>query len=83
MLKTYELMDRHFGWEARPKPASERQVVDYLLTRALRSQSLVSLDSICRLDAKRKTAVGATIASRTRRGELLPVAVEGAEKIEH
>ena len=56
MLKTYELMDRHFGWDAKPKPASEREVVDYLLTRALRSQGLVSLDSICHLDAKRKAA---------------------------
>ena len=26
MLKTYELMDRHFGWEKRPRPATEREV---------------------------------------------------------
>src|SRR3546814_13550205 len=45
MLKTYELMDRHFGWEARPRPASEKQTLDYLLDRALRSQGVVSLDS--------------------------------------
>ena len=83
MLKTYELMDRHFGRGAKPKPASERQVVDYLLTRALRSQGLVSLVSICRLDARRKVAVRAAIKSRTRRGELLSVSVKGAEKIEH
>ena len=83
MLKTYELMDRHFGWNAKPKPASERQFVDYLLTRALRSQGLVSLDSICHLDAKRKAAVRASIESRTRHGKLLSVAVEGTEKIEH
>ena len=83
MLKTYELMDRHFGWSARPKPATDRQVSDYLLTRALRSQGLVSLDSICHLDAKRKEAARAAIETRTRRGELVPVAVEGAEKIEH
>ena len=44
MLKTYELMDRHFGWEAKPKPASERQIIDYILARALRSQGLVSLE---------------------------------------
>src|SRR5262245_8606275 len=29
MLKTYELMDRHFGWEKRPKPATERAILDY------------------------------------------------------
>ena len=83
MLKTYELTDRHFGWDARPKPASERQVVDYLLERALRSQGLVSLDSICHLDAKRKATVRATIEARVRRGTLTPVAIEGAEKVEH
>jgi len=83
MLKTYELMDRHFGWDAKPKAASEPQVVDYLLTRAIRSQGLVSLDSICHFDAKRKTAVRAAIESRVRRGQLIPVAIEGAEKVEH
>ena len=82
MLKTYELMDRHFGWGTRPKPASERQVVDYLLTRAPRSQGLISLDSICHLDAKRKAAVRAAIETRIRRSELTPVANEGAEKVE-
>jgi uncharacterized protein YcaQ len=83
MLKTYELMDRHFGWSAKPKAASERQVVDYLLTRALRSQGLVSLDSVCHLDAKRKAAVRAAIEARVKRGTLIPVVVEGAEKVEH
>src|SRR6185437_11649202 len=83
MLKTYDLMDRHFGWNAKPKPASERQVVDYLLTRALTSQGLVSLDSICHLDAKRKAAVRAAIETKIRRGELTPVAIEGAGKAEH
>ena len=83
MLKTYELMDRHFGWETKPKPASERQCTEYLLTRALRSQGLVSLDSICHLDAKRKGAVRAAIESRMRRGDLLAVVVEGVGKVEH
>jgi uncharacterized protein YcaQ len=83
MLKTYELMDRHFGWDAPPKPASERQTLDYLLDRALRSQGLVSLDSICHLDAKRKAPIRRLIESRMRRGELTPVAVEGGTKVEH
>jgi hypothetical protein len=83
MLKTYELMDRHFGWEKRPRPATERAVVEYLLDRALRSQGVVSLDSICFQDAPRKPAVRRLIEARVRRGQLAPVRIEGAEKVEH
>lgn len=83
MVKTYELMDRHFGWEKRPRPATERQVAAYLLDRALRSQGLVSLDSACYLDAKRKPAVKALIEARVKRRQLVPVHVEGAEKVQH
>jgi len=83
MLKTYELMTRHFGWDKLPKPASARDITAYLLDRALRSQGVVSLDSVCHLDAPRKPAVAALIASRVRRGELVPVAIESAGKQEH
>jgi hypothetical protein len=76
-------MDRHFGWDQPPKPATERQTLDYLLDRALRSQGLVSLDSICHLDAPRKAAVRRIIEGCLRRGLLVPVAVEGAGKTEH
>jgi uncharacterized protein len=83
MLKTYELMDRHFAWEKRPRPATERAIVEYLLDRALRAQGVVSLDSVCFQDAKRKPAVRRLIEARVRRKELLPVRIEGAEKVEH
>ncbi|WP_407117343.1 winged helix-turn-helix domain-containing protein [Bradyrhizobium sp. LMG 9283] len=83
MLKTYELMARHFGWDRPPKPASAREITAYLLDRALRSQGVVSLDSICHLDAPRKKPVARLIASRVRRGELVPVTIEGAGKQEH
>jgi uncharacterized protein YcaQ len=83
MLKTYELIERHFGWERPPKAATERQTLDYLLDRALRSQGLVSLDSICHLDARRKAAVRRVIEARVRRGHLVPIAVEAAGKTEH
>jgi uncharacterized protein YcaQ len=83
MLKTYALMDRHFGWEKRPRPASEREVLAYLLDRALRAQGIVSLDSVCHLDAPRKPAIRKLIERRVRRGELLPVAIEGSGKTEH
>jgi uncharacterized protein YcaQ len=83
MLKTYELVERHFGWERPPKPASEREIVEYRLDRALRTQGVVSLDSVCYLDAARKPAVRRLIEARLRRGALAPVAIEGAETIEH
>jgi uncharacterized protein YcaQ len=55
----------------------------YLLDRALRAQGLVSLDSICHLDAPSKPGVRRLIELRARRRELVPVAVEGAGKQEH
>lgn len=87
MLKTYELMERHFGWteqrDLKPKPATERQRLDYIIDRALRAQGVVSLDSICHLDAGRKGAVRERLESRVRRKQLVAVEVEGAGKTEH
>jgi uncharacterized protein YcaQ len=83
MLKTYELMTRHFGWEKPPKPASTAEIATYMLDRSLRAQGVVSLDSICHLDAPSKAAVRRVIEGRVRKKELLPVAVEGAGKQEH
>jgi uncharacterized protein YcaQ len=83
MLKTYELMARHFGWDKPPKSATLPEVTAYLLGRALRSQGVVSLDSICHLDAPNKKGVRREIDRRVRRGELVPIAIEGAGKQEH
>src|SRR5262249_46466666 len=83
MVKTYELMSRHFGWERPPKSASEREILNYLLDRAFRSQGMVSLDSVCYLDPRRKPAMRRLIGTRLRRGELVPVALEGTGKLEH
>jgi uncharacterized protein YcaQ len=83
MLKTYELMERHFGWDKPPKPASAKEMSDYLLDRALRSQGIVSLDSVCYLDARSKPVVRQLIESRVRRKELVPVELAGAGKQEH
>jgi uncharacterized protein YcaQ len=83
MLKTYELVTRHFGWERPPKPAPSADITAYLLDRALRSQGIVSLDSICHLDAPSKAAIRRLIEARVRRKELAPVALEGAGKQEH
>lgn len=83
MLKTYELTDRHFGWDNRPRPASEREVCEYMLDRALRAQGIISLDSVCYADAPRKPAVRKLIEQQVRRGALVPLAIEGAGKTEH
>jgi hypothetical protein len=83
MLKTYELTGRHFGWERPPPPASESEVTGYLLERALRSQGVVSLESACYMDARRKPAMRRQIERKVRRKELVPVALEGAGKLEH
>jgi uncharacterized protein len=83
MLKTYEMANRHFGWEKLPRAATERETVEYLLDRALRSQGIVSLESACYLDARRKPEMRRLIEARLRRNELVTVEVEGAGKLEH
>jgi uncharacterized protein YcaQ len=83
MLKTYELPDRHFGWKQRPKPASEREILDYMLARALRAQAVVSVDSICHLETRRKRGIKALVEREARAGRLCPVRLEGSENVEH
>jgi uncharacterized protein len=82
MLKAYDLTDRHFGWEEPPEPASEDEVNAYMLKRALRAQGLVSLDSICHLEASRKPAIRSLIEQRVAAGELIPVLLKD-DRIEH
>ena len=43
----------------------------------------MSLDSVCYLDAKRKPAVRNVIERRVRRRALLPIIIEGGDKVEH
>ena len=83
MLKTYELLTRHFGVDRLPPAATENETRNYLLDRALRAQGIVSLDSICHLDAPRKPAMKRLLDARVRRKELIPVAVEGAGQSLH
>src|SRR5690606_34976507 len=70
----------HFGFDRLPPAASEAEIADYVLDRALRAQGVVSLDSVCYLDARRKPAVRKRIEARVRRGELVPVTVAGEAK---
>src|SRR5262245_14160299 len=83
MLKTYELMTRHFGWNRLPRAATEKETLNFLLDRALRSQGIVSVESICYLNAPRKPAIRRLVESRVRRKELIPVQLEGAGQSPH
>lgn len=74
MVKTYDLTDRHFGWPPRPRPANERQFLDYILDRALRAQGIVSIDAIQQVRGRRP-AMAALIADRVRRRRLIPVTI--------
>jgi len=77
MVKTYELMDRHFGWPPRPRAATPAQVDEYLLDRALRSQGLISAPSVMHPRLRFTPGLTKLIERRVRKKQLLPVTVEG------
>ena len=83
MLKKYELASRHFGWKTKPKAATDDEILEYLLERSLRSQELVSLDSICYLDAKEEPGIRKLIEKKVNAGEMREVKIDGIEKIKH
>jgi uncharacterized protein YcaQ len=78
MLKKYDLAASHFAWDQKPRAASENEVLDYKLDRALKAQGFVSLDSICYLEPKNKPAVRKRIEIRIREGSLIPLEISGA-----
>jgi uncharacterized protein len=83
MLKSYELTTRHFGWERLPGMATEREILSHVLERALRSQGLVSLDSVCYGGIASRPAIRRLIEARARRGELVAVDFDGAGGCQH
>ncbi|MDG0815950.1 winged helix-turn-helix domain-containing protein [Bdellovibrio svalbardensis] len=83
MLKKYELPDRHFGWTKRPKAASAAEVFEYHIDRALRSQGVVSVESISYMQkVAHKKEILKRLEARVRQGGLMPVQVEGVEKVQ-
>jgi uncharacterized protein len=77
MVKSYELMDRHFGWPPRPKAATERQIANYKLDRALRSNALINTSSVLHQKVKMPPEIAGLIETRMRKKTLVPVSVEG------
>lgn len=83
MLKIYDLTERHFNWTKKPKAVSEKQYTDYIIDRALQSQAIVSLDSICHLDNPQKKSVEKNIQERIKKGLLQEVQIEDNTKNKH
>ena len=88
MIKTYELTERHFGWDKLPKPATPTQIARYQLERALRSQGVVSMNSICYSATYSKPPydkplIETLIAREVKAKRLVPVVIEGAENVPH
>ncbi|HEY7887441.1 MAG TPA: winged helix DNA-binding domain-containing protein [Steroidobacteraceae bacterium] len=83
MLKSYELTSRHFGWEQLPRCATQQETLNYVLERALRSQGLVSMDSVCYGGVAGKPAIRRLIETKVRRGELVTIDFEGAGPCQH
>jgi uncharacterized protein len=77
MVKTYELMSRHFGWNSKPKAATEKQIDEYLLDRALTSQGLISGPSMMHPKLRFTPGLSKLVESRVRKKALVPVTVNG------
>ncbi|MEO6013159.1 MAG: crosslink repair DNA glycosylase YcaQ family protein [Devosia sp.] len=77
MLKTYELMERHFGWTSAPKAATVNQITEYLLDRALRSQGVISAASVMYPRLRFSPEVLALLERRVRKKQLVEVRIEG------
>ena len=77
MVKTYELMERHFGWNRPPAGATARQVARYLLARALTAQGLISGPSVMHPKLRFTPELQALVDRRVRKKELVPVLLEG------
>lgn len=83
MLKKYDLAARHFAWTQNPRAATEREYVQYLIARGLRSQGLVNPDSLCYLLNGYKKTVLQELERKTKTGELIEVQIENSEKNRH
>ncbi len=77
MVKTYELLDRHFGWDKQPKAATAAQVREYWLDRALRAHGVVSAATVMYPRLVLPAELKAVVERRVRKKELMPVTIAG------
>lgn len=77
MVKTYELIDRHFGWPPRPRAATAKQIDEYLIDRAVRAQGLICGPSVMHPALRFSPGLAGVVESRVKRKTLVPVTVPG------
>lgn len=75
MVKTYEDLERHFGWKSLPRGATAGQIVEYELDRALRAQGLVSAPSVMHPWKTFSPEMRALVERRVRRKQLREVRI--------
>ncbi len=75
MVKTYEDIERHFGWRSLPRGATPSQLVEYQLDRALRAQGLVSAPSVMHPWKVFPPEMRALINRRVRRKQLREIRI--------
>jgi uncharacterized protein YcaQ len=80
MLKKYDLAERHFGWKSKPKMVTESAYANYIIERALKSQGIISLDSVCYLENKIKKEVSRELEKKLKNNELVELKIDQIEK---
>ncbi len=75
MVKTYEDIERHFGWKTLPRGATPSQIAEYQLDRALRAQGVISAHSVMYPWKTLSPDVQAIVDRRVRRKALREVRV--------
>jgi uncharacterized protein YcaQ len=81
-VKTYELTERHFGWNRLPAAATAGQELDYRIDRALKAQAIISGPSVMHPWLRFSPEIQTRIDRRLRRKALVELRIEG-EKTPH
>ena len=76
MLKKYEITSKHFAWTEKPKAANAAAQLNYRIDRALNSQAVISLESVCHLIPRLKPEIEKLLHARVKRGELVPLEIK-------
>ncbi|MBS1962809.1 MAG: YcaQ family DNA glycosylase [Bdellovibrionales bacterium] len=78
MVKHYDALERHFGWDRRPAAVSRREEASYRIDRTLAAQGAITFDSATYLERDLRDPIRAELDRRARAGSLVRAHVPGA-----